>query len=288
MGLSTFDRKFGRNFISDLPPTPGVYLFKNDSGDIIYVGKALNLRRRLQNYRNARRLKAHRKMKSIIRDASFLEIRNQTNEFDALVLENELIRKFRPKYNVDGAFQFLYPAFGIGQTEDQLYLCLTSNVDRYKGVTMTWFGCFRSRLRCKAAYESLVSLLSLLGHPEPTRLLKGKTGMRGAHLSAFRRINYLKRDLEGFLSGSHRELLLTLAKKLLQKAYARKNASEVQEHLNCLADFYTSDTERLSTVLKALGEPSRLVRQEERDILFINYRKILKTRLPTHRQAGKP
>ena len=287
MGIRIFDRKFGKDFLESLPNTPAVYLFKDGHGDVIYVGKALNIRRRLQSYRNARRLKKDRKMNAIIKDSVSIEIRKQDNEFKALILENELIRKFRPKHNVDGAFQFLYPAFGTGQTRDQLYLCLTSNIDRYNGIPMTWFGCFRSRKRCKAAYESLFYLLGLIGHTEPPQYVKATPGMRGSHISAFRRINFIKDDLEDFFAGSSLKLLSTLTNKLLQKAHARKHAASVQASLETLAAFYKSDAQLLNKALATLGEAPRLVQQDERDILFINYRQEVKEELPRHRQADK-
>ena len=112
MGLKRFDRKFGADLVRELPAGPAVYLFKDGEGRVLYAGKAKNIRRRLQSYRNASRRKVHRKMRALVSEASTLEVRLQPSERAALLLENELIRAFRPRYNVDGAYTFLYPAIG--------------------------------------------------------------------------------------------------------------------------------------------------------------------------------
>ena len=72
--MKTFDRKFGRDFLADLPTSPAVYLFKDERGETLYVGKAKNVRRRLAQYRNASRRKAHRKMRTLVREADALAV----------------------------------------------------------------------------------------------------------------------------------------------------------------------------------------------------------------------
>ena len=47
MGLKRFDKKFGAEFLQGLPTTPAVYLFKDELGEVLYAGKARNIRRRL-------------------------------------------------------------------------------------------------------------------------------------------------------------------------------------------------------------------------------------------------
>ena len=77
MGTGSFDRKFGAGLVRELPAEPAVYLFKDEDGNVLYAGKAKNVRRRMQGYRNAGRRKAQRKMVRLVRAASALEIRVQ-------------------------------------------------------------------------------------------------------------------------------------------------------------------------------------------------------------------
>ena len=75
-----------------------MYLFKNASGKILYIGKASNLKERLRSYKNTRTLpQAKQKM---MREASILETKQTLSEPEALILEASLIKKYRPPYNV--------------------------------------------------------------------------------------------------------------------------------------------------------------------------------------------
>ena len=70
MSATLFDGKFGSDRLRELPREPGVYLFLDAEGRVLYVGKARDLRRRLVGYRNASRRKAHRKMRRLVRLAA--------------------------------------------------------------------------------------------------------------------------------------------------------------------------------------------------------------------------
>ena len=269
MGLKRFDRKFGAEFLRELPEEPAVYLFKDEDGEVLYAGKAKNIRRRLQSYRNASRRKAHRKMRTLVREAASLEVRPQPSERDALLAENELIRTLRPPYNVDGAFTFLYPALGVGVRHHQTLLCFTTQVASFSGLGLRWYGTFRSRHRTRDAFDALVALLGLLGHREPKSRLPDLPHFRGSQLVAFRRIESLVPALERLVSGESSAILRELSTRLLEKPDARRDASQVGEDLRRLAAFYRDDAERLRTVLRAAGRTSHFVAQEERDALFI-------------------
>ena len=82
-----------------LPSDPGCYLFKNESGEIVYVGKALRLRARVRSYfqKGAKQDRKTRALVSEVRDLEFIVTRD---ELDALVLENNLIKRHRPRFNV--------------------------------------------------------------------------------------------------------------------------------------------------------------------------------------------
>ena len=81
-----------------LPTSPGVYLMKDASGVVIYVGKAISLRNRVRTYFNGGDGRLHvRFLMNEIRD---LDFSLAANEREALILEDTLIKKFRPKYNI--------------------------------------------------------------------------------------------------------------------------------------------------------------------------------------------
>lgn len=185
MGERLFDRKFGADRLRELPRAPGVYLFRDAAGRVLYAGKAKDLRRRLAGYRNASRRKSHRKMRALVRVAASLEVRPQESETQALLLENELIRTLRPPYNVDGAYAFLYPALGVGDAEGRVLLAFTSTPDEWAGLGLRWHGCFRSRARARAAFDALAGLMARIGHPEPASRRPDVRLRRGTRLEAF-------------------------------------------------------------------------------------------------------
>ncbi len=200
--MKRFDRKFGADRIAQLPVAPGVYLFKDDTGRVLYVGKAKNLRRRLSSYRNASRRKAHRKMHMLVREASELEIRVQPTERDARVAENELIRSLEPPHNVEGAFSFLYPAIGLRRDERRTLLCFTTSTDAWSEFEFTWYGHFRSRWRAKEAFNSLIDLLGMVGHLERRSTLEPAPSLRGSRLAGIRQLKpELVTSIAGYLAG---------------------------------------------------------------------------------------
>ncbi len=86
------------DFVKKLPPNPGVYQFFNIEGKIIYVGKAKNLRKRVSSYF----FKRHESRKTDVLVKQIIQIKHIVvdSEEDALLLENNLIKKYQPKYNI--------------------------------------------------------------------------------------------------------------------------------------------------------------------------------------------
>jgi excinuclease ABC subunit C len=82
-----------------LPTQPGVYLYKNAEGEIIYVGKAKNLRSRVRSYL-LEASQANAKTGSLMREAVDIEYILVANEHEALALENNLIKQRKPRFNI--------------------------------------------------------------------------------------------------------------------------------------------------------------------------------------------
>ena len=88
-----------REKVSQLPLSPGVYLYKDDAGRVIYVGKAKSLRARVRSYFSEDKL-ADRKTGSLIEEARDVDYILVDNEKEALALENNLIKQYQPRFNV--------------------------------------------------------------------------------------------------------------------------------------------------------------------------------------------
>ena len=86
------------DILNNLTRSPGVYKFLDDSDNVIYVGKAKNLRNRVRSYFTGK--KSDEKTRSLVTNIKDISIILVETESDALLLENNLIKKFKPKYNI--------------------------------------------------------------------------------------------------------------------------------------------------------------------------------------------
>ncbi len=105
-----------RQQAANLPLSPGVYLFKNARGKVLYVGKAAALRQRVQSYFSSGEKPA--KVAVLMHQVRQLEVIVTPAEIDALILENHLIKKYRPRYNVNLKDDKNYPYLRLDPRED--------------------------------------------------------------------------------------------------------------------------------------------------------------------------
>src|ERR1700733_7762558 len=90
-----------RKKLQELPHKPGIYLMKDRFGTVIYVGKALDLRKRVTSYFQAsRRMGWDLKFKALVEAIHDFDIHIVRSEPEALLLESKLIKEFHPRYNV--------------------------------------------------------------------------------------------------------------------------------------------------------------------------------------------
>lgn len=85
--------------LENLPSMPGIYQFKNDKGKVVYIGKAKNLRSRVRSYFQNRIENA--KTVALVSKIEDLELIVTDSEIEALVLENNLVKEFKPRYNIN-------------------------------------------------------------------------------------------------------------------------------------------------------------------------------------------
>src|SRR5512136_895074 len=99
-----------RQKIDNLPASPGVYLYKNADGKIIYIGKALSLRQRIRSYFQEGRL-PDPKTDRLVSEVADLDYIVTDSEVEALILESTLVKKHQPRYNInlkdDKSFPYL-------------------------------------------------------------------------------------------------------------------------------------------------------------------------------------
>jgi len=86
--------------LPSLPSDPGVYKYLDKAGKILYVGKAKNLKKRIASYFGNKKYQAN-KTRTLVKNAHRIEYIIVASEQDALLLENTLIKKFQPRYNIN-------------------------------------------------------------------------------------------------------------------------------------------------------------------------------------------
>lgn len=99
-----------KDSISSLPDSPGIYRYYNKVGELIYVGKAKSLKKRVGSYFN-KQSQYNRKTEKLVSEIARIEFTIANSEFDALLLENNFIKQNQPKYNIllkdDKTFPYL-------------------------------------------------------------------------------------------------------------------------------------------------------------------------------------
>ena len=156
-----------KGIVLNLPETPGCYQYLDDSGTIIYVGKAKNLKRRVSSYFNKEQQSDKtRLLVTKIRDIRYVVVKT---EEDALLLENNLIKRYKPRYNVLLKDDKTYPSIAI--TNEYLPRIFKTRQRHVRGAT------FYGPYSHVPTMYALLDLCKELYHPRPCRLPMTQEGV---------------------------------------------------------------------------------------------------------------
>ena len=124
--------------IKGLPITSGVYLYRDAAGAVIYVGKAVNIRKRVESYfrANTRSLKTDILVSNIVQ----VETIQTASEAEALILEASLIKQYQPKYNIELKDGKTYPYIQITRDEYPLVSVIRFSARQFKEVRAELYG----------------------------------------------------------------------------------------------------------------------------------------------------
>ena len=163
--MTTIERL--REKANRLPLLPGVYIMMNAAGEVIYVGKAKALKNRVTSYFRGEHLPKVAAMVSHVEDFSVIVA---ASEFEALVLENSLIKRHQPHYNILLRDDKTYPFLRLD--ESRAYPVFTI-VNRVKEDGARYFGPFGGRGVSRAILETILKALRL---PDCSRKLPADIG----------------------------------------------------------------------------------------------------------------
>jgi excinuclease ABC subunit C len=142
---------------SDYPAAPGVYLMKDAGGRILYVGKAKDLRKRLASYfRGLERLTP--KTRLLVARVRSVDVLGTATEKEALLLENSLIKKHRPRFNITLRDDKSYVLFKLSKADEWPRLTMTRRVTQDGS---TYFGPFTSALAARETWKLLGKVFPL-------------------------------------------------------------------------------------------------------------------------------
>lgn len=143
--------------MKSVPLKPGVYLFKDKEGQIIYVGKAKALRNRMRSYFQALD-KLHPKVKFMMKRVANFDYIVTNNEVEALILENNLIKSYQPRYNMQLRDDKTYPYLKITTAEEFPRIYITR--EKKDGVSK-YFGPYPEVGSLKETVKILTNLFPL-------------------------------------------------------------------------------------------------------------------------------
>ncbi|MDE7264678.1 MAG: GIY-YIG nuclease family protein, partial [Clostridia bacterium] len=133
-----------------LPENPGVYIMLDEYSNVIYVGKARVLKNRVRQYfHNSPKPEKVNKMVENVRDFNYIIT---DTEIDALALENNLIKKYKPKYNILLKDDKTYPYIKANLNEEYPNFCITRKI---KKDGCKYFGPFMGGINCRDILDIL-------------------------------------------------------------------------------------------------------------------------------------
>ena len=274
---TTAIKEYLKGIVSNLPEKPGCYQYLNADGKIIYVGKAKNLKRRVSSYfTNPKQSFKTQHLVPKIRDIRYVVV---NTEEDALLLENNLIKRYKPHYNVLLKDDKTYPSIAISNE----YLPRVFKVRKRAGKGATFFGPYSH----VPTMYALLELCHKLYRPRPCRTPMTKEGVESGkydlcleyHIGNCAAPCVGKQTWDDYnkniaackeiLRGNTAELERNIKARMLEEAeHLRFEAAEALKQQYLLLSNYRAKSEIVSGVIHNLDVFN--IESEEK-VAYINY-----------------
>ena len=270
-----------RSLVSVLPDQPGIYQYFDQSGKIIYVGKAKNLKKRVSSY--FKKTHENRKTELLVRNIADIRHMVVETEQDALLLENNLIKKYQPRYNIRLKDDKTYPWIVI-KNEHFPRVFQTRNVIKDGS---SYFGPYTSILTVRTLLEFFRKLYKLRNcklNLAEEQIRQGKfkvclefhignclgpcVGMF-EHDQYMKSIDQIKEILKGNISG-----VIKYLKDLMRQYSAEmkfEDAALIKEKLDLLEKFQSRST----VVSNTISDVDVFTIDQDENFAYVNYLKIM-------------
>ena len=271
-----------KNMYDSIPLLPGVYRFLDETGHILYVGKAKNLRSRLSNYFGDKKFIPY-KSRVLTKNASTIEFTIVNSEHDALLLENTLIKKFQPRYNVSLKDAKSY-SYIVIKNEPFPRVFFTRKV--YKDGS-SYFGPYTSKFRQKVILDLLKKMYPLRSctyHLSEENILKKKfkvcleyhiKNCKGACEGFESQAEYQEKieQIKNILKGNFQEV----KNRMMQEISRHSEMMEFEKAQLVLEKMeYFDDYQAKSTVVSAsIKDVDVFTFRSDDKIAYVNFMKII-------------
>jgi excinuclease ABC subunit C len=258
--------------LKQLPRSPGVYIFKDAEGNILYVGKAASLRNRVRTYfgNSNKQTPKLQRMVSRIRDLDFFIT---SSEQEALILEYNLIKRHHPRYNVRLKDDKTFPFLKISLNEDWPRIYFTRRVEEDGG---RYFGPFAS---AKSVRQTLKTLKGIFPFRSCSRTITGKDPRPcldyyihhcvGPCIGAVSREEYAEvvRQVVLFLEGKQERVVRELERNMEKAAEAMdfEKAALLRDQIQAIERVI--EGQKIATTVK--GEQDVIAFATERDQAYV-------------------
>ncbi len=229
-----------QTLLANLPTRPGCYLMKNAAGEIIYVGKAINLRQRVRSYfhESGQTLKTRR----MVREIADIEWIVVETELEALLLEMNLIKKHRPKYNVRLKDDKRYPYIKVHWADPFPKVTVTRQLvndgSRYFGPYASAWAVHQTLDVLRRIFPYLTCDRPITGQDARPCLYYDIKLCAGPCIGAIDQSSYRQMiaDLMNFLNGRGEEIIERLQKEMEQAAEALRfeKAARLRDQIQAL------------------------------------------------------
>lgn len=262
--------RLGDAFFDGLPREPGVYKMYGSTGQLLYVGKAKNLRNRLFTYRRARVGRESRKVIRLVRMVYRIVLEELPSEEEALLRENELIREHKPEFNHAKKQPEAYYYLTFHREEKVIQTDLRMHL-RQEEASQT-YGAFKGHVTVRRGLGALLRQLYIIANDVrqpfelPSKLLKKLTPLHC-------RIDFPEledrawlSDINAFLEGSSPKLLISIIDHAREKGLLEAFIGKViLKDMEALKFFYERCTHRNYKIVESLELDSSLIPKEKLD-----------------------
>ena len=213
--------------VAELPKTPGVYIFRDGGGKIVYVGKATSLKDRVGSYFSGGP-QTNRPIETMIHEVVKIDYQETDTVLEALILESNLIKKYLPKYNVKEKDDKSFSYFVITK-EEFPRVQMVRQTELAKAEAKKIFGPYTSKKQMEIALKIMRKIFPF--HSSKNKTEKGCLDFQlgrcpGPYAGAISKTDYAKniRGIQMILEGKKKSLLKKMEKEML--ALAKKEEFE--------------------------------------------------------------